>query len=426
MPRVRFSTSPAAAVSSGDIPRELSCGDARAPWNSNGFDERLGSKSKIRRCQTEKSLLCGSNHAYNAPSLSARYASRAKEIYEFPTLTTMKLRIGVVGLGNDWDTRYKPAFRSLADRFEVRAICEPVALRADKAIHDFSACGVDGFRALARRPDIDAIFVLSRGWYGELPVLAACDAGKSIYCTEGLDEDLGRATSLKRKLETAGVSFLAEFPRRYAPATARLKELIATQLGRPKLLFCHARLSANQRTKLNGHAVSPPRSPMSHLIELVDWCRYVVGEDPTTVMGVEHEPSLGFHGDYQMMSLEFRDPEDADKVTTAQVSCGQYMPADWPEAVTFRPPPAFQVACEHGIAFVDLPSTIIWFDKAGRHMESLDSERPVGELMLLQFYRCVTSLLHNPTGLEDAYRALTIVLAGQESYRRGVRMKIET
>lgn len=337
----------------------------------------------------------------------------------------MKLRIGVVGLGNDWETRYKPAFRTLADRFEVRAICEPVALRADKAIRDFAACPVDGFRALSRRPDIDAIFVLSRGWYGELPVLAACDAGKSVYCTEGLDEDLGKATVLKQRLESAGVSFLAEFPRRYAPATARLKELIATHLGPPKLMFCHTRVKAPARAH-NGRPVSPPRTPRSHLIELVDWCRYVMGCDPTSVMGVAHgQDHADFNGDYQMMSLEFQRQEDAKRVTTAQVSCGQYMPADWPEAVTFRPPPEFQVTCENGIAFVDLPSTIIWFDKAGRHMESLDNERPVGELMLLQFYRCVMSLLHNTSGLEDAYRALTVVLAAQESYRRGVRMTIE-
>ncbi len=337
----------------------------------------------------------------------------------------MKLRIGVVGLGNDWDTRYKPAFRALSDRFEVRAICEPVALRADMAIRDFNACAVDGFRALSRRPDIDAIFVLSRGWYGELPVMAASDAGKSVYCTEGLDEDLTRATNLKQRLESSGVTFLAEFPRRYAPATARLKELIATHLGQPKLLFCHTRVTANRKA-LNGRPVAPPRSPMSHLIELADWCRYVVGNDPSSVMGVAHgQAHADFNGDYQMMSLEFPNPDDKGKAITAQVSCGQYMPADWPEAVTFRPPPEFQVACENGIAFVDLPSTIIWFDKAGRHMESLESERPVGELMLLQFYRCVMSLLHNPSGLDDAYRALRIVQAARESYRQGKRMMIE-
>ena len=38
---------------------------------------------------------------------------------------------------------------------------------------------------------------------------------------------------------------MAEFPRRHAPATLRLKELIATRLGQPRLLFCHQRSVAD-------------------------------------------------------------------------------------------------------------------------------------------------------------------------------------
>ena len=32
----------------------------------------------------------------------------------------MKLRVGIVGLGEQWETRHLPALRALADRFEVR------------------------------------------------------------------------------------------------------------------------------------------------------------------------------------------------------------------------------------------------------------------------------------------------------------------
>ena len=42
----------------------------------------------------------------------------------------MKLRVGIVGLGSQWESRYLPALRALADRFEVRGICEQVAHRA--------------------------------------------------------------------------------------------------------------------------------------------------------------------------------------------------------------------------------------------------------------------------------------------------------
>ena len=92
--------------------------------------------------------------------------------------------------------------------------------------------------------------------------------------------------------------------------------------------------------------------------------------------------------DYQMMSLDFSDAERAGHRRR------------WPRSVaaatsppTGRRPspiarwPALQVSCERGIAFVDLPSTLVWFDEAGRHQESLESERPVGE----QFSRSSTA-----------------------------------
>ena len=94
----------------------------------------------------------------------------------------MKLRVGVVGLGKAWETRHAPALKALADRFEVRAFCDPVAHRAAEVAQRWPARTCDGFRALAESDDIDAVLLLSARWYGALPILAACDAGKAIYC----------------------------------------------------------------------------------------------------------------------------------------------------------------------------------------------------------------------------------------------------
>jgi hypothetical protein len=101
------------------------------------------------------------------------------------------------------------------------------------------------------------------------------------------------------------------------------------------------------------------------------------------------------------------------------------MPSRWEEAVGFRPPAALQVACEQGIAFVDLPASLVWFDTAGRHQESLESERPVGEQMLVQFHRRVTSLVRSLSGLDDALQALRVVQAGDTSLAEGRRVWLE-
>lgn len=334
----------------------------------------------------------------------------------------MKLRVGLVGLGQNWEQRHRPALRALGDRFEVTAVCEQIAMRAEHAARDFGAQAVDGFRALAQRPDVDAVLMLAPQWYGYLPILAACDAGKAVYCATSLEIDLEEARRVRQRVEEAGIAFMSEFPRRQSPATLRLKELIATRLGEPRLLFCHMRRPAEDGP--SGPGRPSASSPTGDLIELVDWCCYVVGRRPTSVLGMKHA-GRDDADDYQWMNLDFSQTGSSGDGPTAQISCGRYMPATWQEAVAYRPPAALQVACERGIAFVDLPTTLVWFDEAGRHQESLDSERPVGEQLLSQFHRAVTSLVHIPSGLDDAYRALAIVLEARASHCQGQRIKLE-
>lgn len=331
----------------------------------------------------------------------------------------MKLRVGLVGLGSTWEVRHRPALRALSDRFEVRAICDQIALRAEQAASEWNAQPIDGFRALSQRQDIDAVLLLAPQWYGYLPVLAACEAGKAVYCSNTLELNLEQAREVKQCVQHSGAAFMTEFPRRQAPATLRLKELIATRLGKPRMLFCHSRVAAEPKPG----RLERMNTPTNDLMELVDWCSYVVGEEPTSVVGVRHRAATTQDDDYQMMSLDFSDPDELPGTkATAQISCGRYMPAEWQEAMAYRPPAALQVACENGIAFIDLPSTLVWFDSAGRHQESLDSERPVGEQLLSLFYRSVTSFVHSTSGLEDTFRALSIVLEASNSHARGQRV----
>ncbi|MFM1902359.1 MAG: Inositol 2-dehydrogenase/D-chiro-inositol 3-dehydrogenase [Planctomycetota bacterium] len=331
----------------------------------------------------------------------------------------MRLRVGIVGLGDQWESRHLPALRALADRFEVRGICEQVAHRAQRAAAQLGAVAVDGFRALAARDDIDAILLLADQWYGVTPILAACDHGKAVYSAASLPVDAEAAGTLRRRVEAAGIAFMAELPRRHAPATLRLKELIATRLGPPRMLFCHRR--APQAATPIGDATAENRD----LVELVDWCRYVAGAEPTSVIAVRHaDPPGSATADYRMMSLDFSASGHPGDGVLAQISCGYYMPQRWEEAVGFRPPAALQAACEQGIAFIDLPASLVWFDTAGRHQESLDSERPVGEQMLVQFHRRVTSLVRSMSGLDDALRAIQIVQAGETSQAEGRRVML--
>ncbi|MEM8668279.1 MAG: Gfo/Idh/MocA family oxidoreductase [Planctomycetota bacterium] len=328
----------------------------------------------------------------------------------------MKLRIGLVGLGESWQTRHRPALRMLHDRFDVRAVFSPVAKLAENTASEFQADAVDGYRSLVSRCDIDAVMVLQRTWLGWLPMLAACEAGKAVYWAGSLDVDPEKDQHVRTAIEESGVAFMAEFPRRFAPATLRLKELIATRLGAPQLLFCHRRLKGRQKDDPNGSDLS-----RCEFMELIDWCRYIVDREPAAVSSTAHR--VGERTSYRCITLDFPSNEHSQAVT-AQISCGDYIQAAWQEADNFRPPSALQICCERGVAFIDLPSTLVWFDDAGRHLESLESELPVGERLLTQFHRSVTSLVRNISDLSDAYRAAAILTAATKSEHQGVRIEV--
>jgi len=304
----------------------------------------------------------------------------------------MKLRVGLVGLGDQWKSRHRPALMALADRFEVRAVCCEVAERSRQVAEEFGAIALDGFRAMMERDDIDAVLVLSPDWYGPLPILAACEAGKGVYSSASLDISEHQA---------------------------------------PRLLFCHERMPMEGQSNSLRRGDYCPLA-MRHLMELVDWCRYLVNDDPSSVISAIHEQH-DEHTDlfYQMVSLEFPslkvddDHPMAGCKPQAQLSVGHYIPERWTDALSFKRPASVQLCCERGMAFIDLPSNLVWFDDAGQHTESLDTERAVGEQMLDRFYRAVTSLIRKTTDPMDAYRAMKIVSSANESAKTGQRIKID-
>lgn len=332
----------------------------------------------------------------------------------------MKLKVGLIGLGPTWQTRHRPALAALSNRFSVRAVCDPVAHRAAQVAEELGARQVDGFRALAAADDIEALLMLSGRWFGALPILAACDHGKAIYCGASVDLRRDEADCLRERVHRSGIAFMAEFPFRLAPATIRLKELIATRLGAPRMMFCNERHAAPAQ---GGGVCESPASHGRRLIEMIDWCRYIADREPVTVQCATHRSEGDIEpDDYSLVTIEFSGDDSASPPVLAQIACGSYVPTGWTEAAAFRRPADLQVACENGIAFVDLPGTVTWFDEAGQHTERLQDERPLGERLLMAFHRSVSSLVLRSASLEDAYRALQVVLAAQCSAAEGRRV----
>ncbi len=327
----------------------------------------------------------------------------------------MKLRVGVVGVGSAWESRHLPALRALSDRLEVCAVCDPVQHRAVQVAKQFNATVYDGFRALMDRDDIDCVMLLSAHFYGATPIFAACEYGKAVYCAAALELEDQQATELRQRVQDSGIAFMAEFACRLSPATLRLKELLATRLGKPRLLFCNRRRSSPIKCE-NGDRCA------RDLVELVDWCRYVVEGDPTSLLATAHRSSETPFSDYFAVSLDFSPKAEVGVGPVAIIGCGNYVPESLEESLSYRRPADLKVVCDNGIAFVDLPSTVAWFDKAGQHMEKLDHERNVGEQLLITFHRAVQSLVLKTASLDDAHKAIIITNQAKVSCKTGQRI----
>lgn len=339
----------------------------------------------------------------------------------------MKLRIGVIGVGPAWETWHLPALRALSDRFEVVAICDPVRHRAEQAALQFNATVHDGFRALTLHEKIDAVLLLSATFYGAQPIHAACDQAKAVYCAASINLEDVEADTLRKQVEDSGIAFMAEFPCRLSPATLRLKELIATKLGAPKLLFCNRQRGRTSNSSGGSRCYRD-------LVELIDWCRYIVEAEPTSLLATSHHSLGPPHGeprgdqkqpDYFSMNLDFSPVGEVGTGPLATISCGDYVPENLQESLAFRRPADLKVVCEHGIAFVDLPNTVTWYDEAGQHLETLDHERPVGEQLLMHFHRAVSSLVLKSSSLADAHRAIFIANQAKVSCTTGARVSCE-
>ncbi len=333
----------------------------------------------------------------------------------------VRLRVGVIGLGRLWEARHKPALASMRDRFQVAAVFDQVARRAEIEAGQLGCKAVDGVAALIDRPDVDVVYLLTPQWFGLHPIEVACRLGKPIYCAlplSGEGEDLERLDGLVRP---SGVPFMPEFARRFYPASLRLRELLATRLGPPRLVIGQGRLFGFDRYGQPGPSTQIAPAPL--LVDpgsyLLDWCRFVFGGEPTAVggRGVSVLPSVaGPEPDRETFVLEF------EGGGAAEVTVDRYHRGPWGDASRFLPQPGIQVFAERGVAWLEMPDRVQWSDAEGLHDERLPLEPSVGEVLNDQFHRLALGDVSLAPGWDDSIAVARLVAMIRRSGREGRRI----
>ena len=111
------------------------------------------------------------------------------------------MRLGVVGLGRAWETRYQPALAALRDRVEIAAVYDQVARRAEIVARQVGCRAAAGLVDLVDGPDVDAVALLAPQWFGAHPIELAARLGKPVYSALPLpddEEELARLEALGR------------------------------------------------------------------------------------------------------------------------------------------------------------------------------------------------------------------------------------
>jgi predicted dehydrogenase len=301
----------------------------------------------------------------------------------------VRLRVGVIGLGRLWEARHKPSLLRLRDRFQVTAVYDQVLRRAEIEAGQLGCAAVEGLTALIERSDVDVVYLLTPQWFGLHPIEIACASGKPVYCALPLAGEPDELKSLAKRIESSGIAFMPEFARRFYPATLRLRELLATTLGAPRLIVGQNRLFSFDRYGQPGPTTQIAPAPL--MIDpgsyLLDWCCFLFQAEPIAVQGFANTTlpvaGDGAGPDFESFIAEF------EGGAMVQIAFGRYHRNPWGEATRFLPQPGFQIYAEQGAAWLELPERIQWSDAQGIHEERLPLEPTVGDVLNDQFHRLV-------------------------------------
>jgi predicted dehydrogenase len=327
------------------------------------------------------------------------------------------VNVGVIGLGPQWECGYRAALERLRSRIAVRAVYNAVESRAAQAAAAWNSEPADGICALLERPDVRAVLLLDTAWQGTRPFDFVLRCRKPALLSAWPQLAPAQIEHVARRARDESLTLIPAFPQRYMPATARLRELIATRIGRPQRI--RIRTGCPVATI---QSARPERIACESLLHVFDWCRQVIRTAPATVRasGESGGEALAC---VRRIEIAFRAPRGGSPCqveieVAAQEPAG---PAGESAPADSRGPLDITIEAERGTAALQDSCTIRWnaAGDAGHAEESLASERSEFEVMLDLFCRRVVGGLIPVADFGDVARGLAIWAACEESWRTG-------
>ena len=139
----------------------------------------------------------------------------------------MRVRVGVIGLGEVAQIIHLPVLTALADRYEIVAVCDlsPTLLAAIGDRYRVPNRHADAAELVAR-PDLDAVLVLSNHEYHAEQAIAALAQGKHVLVEKPMCLNHAEAAAIIAARDAAGKHVMVGYMRRFAPAFLQAVEYV--------------------------------------------------------------------------------------------------------------------------------------------------------------------------------------------------------
>ena len=167
-----------------------------------------------------------------------------------------RIRVGVVGAGVIAQVMHLHYLRELADLYDVRAICDIAPGNASACAERYGipvACS--DWRQLLSA-DLDALLVLTSGSHAPIAI-AAAEAGLHVLVEKPMCFSTAEGQAMVAAAESAGVTLMVGYPKRYDPAYVRFAGLI----GQDTRLLRVTTLESPFRPYLRHYRLLPPAKP---------------------------------------------------------------------------------------------------------------------------------------------------------------------
>lgn len=329
------------------------------------------------------------------------------------------INVGLIGLGPFWEQRYRPVLERFRSRIRVCAVYDPVASRAQIAAHELEAHCVQGISSLVSRSELRAVLLLDKAWQGAEPLRMVLAQKKSAYIAGSLGNDVESIARRHLVGLSEGLTLMPEFSRRYTPATSRLQELLATQIGPPR----HVRVKTTLPQPACSVEVPGQATPRDFLVGLIDWCRHIIRLPPAAVEIIRPKGGPGERNLEKTLRIEFNQSRTGGEAPTAELLILKEESSG--AGLMGKPPrPQFEVTCARGRAVFSDPLALTWNGQREEHVESLVSERSEVEVMLDHFCRRVVGGLIPVADLADICGHLRLLESAERSLSVGRAVKV--